>query len=223
MTGSTTKGMLRMGRPDEGTAALTPEEGWSAIHQTLDRTRSSMYLAGTSTIMLLWGAIVAIGLASQYAVQTLASDFVADRPWYPGPLWGVLTVAGMVGSAIIGHRASRKIAVGINMRSVGIRVFLFWLAVVVAAFLVPMAAGMWTEGEAATKIPYISVGIVTLGYVLFGIMVRPVLAVVGLGIAMAFYVPAYLMEYPSSAAVSAAAILTVAALSWAWIRRSGVL
>lgn len=223
MTGSTTKGMLRMERPDERTAALTPEDSWSAIHQTLDRTRNSMYVAGTSTILLLWGAIVAIGFTSQYAVQTVAPDFAADRPWYPGPLWGVLVVAGMAGSAIIGHRASRKIAVGIGMRSVGIRVFLFWLAIVVATLLIPAAAGLWTGGEGATRIPYVAMGIVTLGYVLFGIMVRPVLAVVGLGLAMAFYVPAYLMEYPSSAAVSAAAILIVVAISWAWIRRSGVL
>lgn len=77
-----------MERPDGGTAALTPEEGWSTIHRTLDRTRSSMYVAGTSTILLIWGAIVAIGFGSQYAVQTLAADFAADRPWYPGPLWG---------------------------------------------------------------------------------------------------------------------------------------
>ena len=63
----------------------------------------------------------------------------------------------------------------------------------------------------------------TLGFVLFGIMVRPVLAVVGFGLATAFYIPAYLVEYPASAAVSAAAILAVVALSWAWIRRSGVL
>ncbi len=212
-----------MGRQDTGTAALTPEEGWSTIHQTLDRTRNSMYVAGTSTILLLWGAIVAIGFGSQYAVETLASDFAAGRPWYPGPLWGVLVVIGMVGSAIVGHRASRKIAVGTGMRNASIRVFFFWLAIVVATLLIPAVAGLWTEGEAATRIPYVAIGIVTLGYVLFGIMVRPVLAVVGLGLATAFYIPAYLMDYPSSAAVSAAAILIVVAISWAWIRRSGVL
>ena len=212
-----------MGKPDGGAAALTPEEGWRTIHRTLDRTRSSMYVAGTSTILLIWGAIVAIGFGSQYAVQTLAPDFAADRPWYPGPLWGVLVVAGMVGSAIVGTRASRDIAVGIGMRSVGIRVFLFWLAILVATFLIPAAAGLWTGGEAATRIPYVAIGIVTLGYVLFGIMVRPILAVVGVGLAMAFYIPAYLVEYPSSAAVSAAALLVVCAVSWAWIRRTGVL
>ena len=212
-----------MGRPDGGTAALTPEEGWSTIHETLDRARSSMYLAGTSTILLLWGAIVALGFGSQYAVETLTSDFAADRPWYPGPLWGVLVVAGMVGSAMVGHRASREIAVGINMRSVQIRAFLFWLAIVVATFLIPAAAGLWTGGEAATRIPDVAIGIVTLGYILFGIMVRPVLALVGLGIALAYYIPAYLVGDPASPAVSAVAILVVVALSWTWIRRSGVL
>ena len=212
-----------MGKPDGGTEALTPEEGWSTVHETLERTRSSMYVAGTSTILLLWGAIVAIGFASQYAVQTLASDFATDRPWYPGPLWGVLVVAGMAGSAIIGNRAPREIAVGTGTRSVGIRVFLFWLAIVAATLLIPAAAGLWTGGEAATRIPYVAIGIVTLGYVLFGIMVRPVLAVVGLALATAFYVPAYLVENPASVVVSAAAILAVVVISWAWIRRSGVL
>lgn len=212
-----------MERPDTEAAALTPEEGWSAIHRTLDRTRSSMYVAGTSTILLLWGAIVAIGFASQYAVHTLAPDFAADRPWFPGPLWGVLVVAGMTGSAMIGNRASRKIAVGTGMRNAGIRVFLFWLAIAVATLLIPAAAGLWTEGENATRIPYVAIGIVTLGFVLFGIMVRPILAAVGLGLAMAFYIPAYLVEYPASAAVSAVAILAVVGACWAWIRRSGVL
>jgi len=60
-----------MERP-ETEAALTPEEGWSTIHRTLDRTRSSMYVAGTSPILLLWGAIVAIGLGPHYAVNTLS-------------------------------------------------------------------------------------------------------------------------------------------------------
>ena len=212
-----------MGKPDTEAAGLTPEDGWSTVHETLERTRSSMYVAGTSTILLLWGAIVAIGFTSQYAVQTLASDFAADRPWYPGPLWGVLVVAGMAGSAIIGNRASREIAVGIGKRSAGIRVFLFWLAIVAATLLIPAAAGLWTGGEVATRIPYVAIGIVTLGYVLFGIMVRPVLAVVGLALATAFYVPAYLVEHPASAVVSAAAILAVVVIAWAWIRRSGVL
>ena len=212
-----------MGTGEGGTAALTPEEGWSTIHETLDRARSSMYLAGTSTILLLWGAIVALGFGSQYAVETLASDFASDRPWYPGPIWAVLVVAGMVGSAVVGHRASRQIAVGINMRSVQIRTFFFWLTVVLATFLIPAAAGLWTGGEAATRIPYVSIGIVTLGYVLFGIMVRPVLAVVGMGIALAYYIPAYLVGDPASSAVSAVVILVVVTLSWTWIRRSGVL
>ena len=54
-------------------------------------------------------------------------------------------------------------------------------------------------------------------------MVRPILAAVGLGLAMAFYIPAYLVDYPASAAVSAAAILAVVGVCWVWIRRSGVL
>ena len=193
---------------DHESASLTPQESWGAIHSTMEEARSSMYLAGTATILLLWGVIVSLGFISQFAAETLASDFATRNPWISAPLWGVLVVAGMLGSAVIGHRA-------------GSRVFLFWLAVATAAFLVPAAAGMW-NAEDGINIPYVAIGIVSLGYVLFGIMHRPVIAVVGVGIAAAFYIPGYLAG-EAALAVSAAATLTVAALGAVWIRKSGVL
>ena len=208
--------------PDAETAALTADESWGAIHTTMDRARSSMYVAGTATILLLWGAIVALGYFSQYAIATLASDFAAGTPWYPGPLWGVLATAGMVSSARIGHRAGRENAVGDAARSAGIRVFFFWLAVVVTAFLLPAAAGLWTADDAGAAIPRVVVGIVALGHVLFGIMHRPAIAAVGVGFAAAFYVPSYLAG-DAALAVSAVATLIVVALGSAWIRKSGVL
>ena len=52
---------------DGETGAGTPEESWRDIHETMDRARSSMYVAGTATIMLLWAAIAALGVGSQYA------------------------------------------------------------------------------------------------------------------------------------------------------------
>ena len=210
-----------MNRSEEQVAALTPEESWQAIHATMEEARSSMYVAGTATILLLWGVIASVGSISQYATETLAPDFAASNPWFAAPLWGVLVLAGMVGSAVIGSRAGSTEASGDAIRNAGIRVFVFWLAVVAAAFLVPAAAGMWTE-EAGDKIPHVAIGIVALGLVLFGIMHRPVIAAVGLGLAGAFYVPSYLAG-DAALAVSGAAMLAVAALGWAWIRRSGVL
>ena len=127
----------------------------------------------------------------------------------------------MLGSAIIGYRAGRKNAAGDASRNAGVRVFLFWLAVVLAAFLVPAAAGMW-NAEAGANIPHVAIGIVSLGYVLFGIMHRPVIAVVGAGIAAAFYIPSYLAG-DAALAVSAAVTLTVTVLGAVWIRKSGVL
>ena len=180
-----------------------------------------MYIAGTATILLLWGVIASVGFISTYATETLAPDFAAGNPWFPAPLWCVLAAAGMVGSAVIGSRASSREASGGAIRSAGIRVFLFWLAVAAAAFLVPMAAGMWIEG-AGDKIPHVSIGIVALGHVLFGIMHRPAIAAVGLGIAAAFFIPSYLVG-DAALFVSGVALLAVAALGWAWIRRSGVL
>ena len=210
-----------MQRLDDEATALTPQESWQAIHATMEGARSSMYIAGTAAILLLWGVIASLGFISEYAIETLAPDFAAGNPWFPGPLWGVLAVAGIVGSALIGNRAGSKSASGDAMRDAGIRVFLFWMAVVAAASLVPAAAGMWTE-EAGDKIPYVAIGIVALGHVLFGIMHRPVIAAVGLGLAAAFYVPAYLAG-DAALLVSGVAMLVVAALGWAWIRRSGVL
>ncbi|MCY3784250.1 MAG: hypothetical protein OXG79_10730 [Chloroflexi bacterium] len=207
---------------DPDTAALTPDESWSAVHATLDRARNSMYVAGTATILLLWGAIVAVGAFAQYAIATLASEFAAGTPWYPGPLWGVLAAAGMVGSALIGHRAGREIAVGDGARSAGIRVFLFWLAVMVAAFLVPAAAGLWTADDAGAAIPRVAVGIAALGLVLFGIMHRPAIAAVGVGFAAAYYLPSYLAG-DAALLVTGAAMLAVVALGFAWVRKSGVL
>ena len=209
-----------MQKPDGGTAALTPQESWQAIHATVDKAQSSMYVAGTATILLLWGVVTSLGITSQYAIGTWAPEFALRNPWLPGPLWVVLVAAGMAGSAVIGHRAGSQYAAGGAMRSAGIRVFLYWLAVVLAAFFVPAAAGMWTA-EAATNIPRVSLGIVALGYVLFGILHRPVIAVAGGGIAAAYYVPSYLAG-DAAPLVTAVAMLIVVALSAAWIRKSGV-
>ena len=209
-----------MQRSDGEMVALTPEESWGAIHETVDRVRSSMYVAGTSTILLLWGAIVSLGFLSQYGILTLAPEFMESNPWIIGPLWGVLCVAGMVGSAVIGYRAGRQNAVGDVARSAGIKVFLFWLAVAAAAFLIPAAAGMWNADDGA-NIPRVTVGIVALGYILFGIIHRPAIAAVGVGFAAAFYIPSYLAG-DAALVVTAGATLAVAALGWAWIRRSGV-
>ena len=204
-----------MHEPDE-TVALTPEEGWRTIHATMDRAHSSLYLAGTATILLLWGAIMSVGYLSQYAIE--ASQAAS---WLNAPLWGALVTAGMLGSAVIGGRADRANAPGDAARSAGVRVFLFWLAVATAAFFVPAAAGMWAGDDAGANIPRVAIGIASLGYILFGIMHRPAIAAVGVGIAAAFYVPSYLAG-DAALAVSSAATLTVVALGAVWIRKSGV-
>ena len=201
---------------------LSPQEGWQSIHSTMDMARSSMYLAGMPTIMLLWSAIASLGVGAQYAILTQASEFAERSPWIFGVLWGVLMVPGMVGSGIIGRRAGRKITPGDAARSAGIRVFLYWLTVVVAAFLIPAAAGMW-NAEDGDNIPRVTLGIVSLAYILFGIMHRPAIAVVGAGFAAAFYIPNYLLDGDEVMLVSAALMLAVVASGAWWIRRSGVL
>ena len=203
-------------------AGLSPEEGWRTIQATMDETRSAMYVAGTATILLLWGHIIALGYLAEYALDTAAADFRDDNAWVSAPLWFALVAAGMAGSAIIGSRAGKLRAAGDAMRSAGIRVFLFWLAVAAAAFLIPAAAGMWSADEDPANIARVAIGIVALGHVLFGIMHRPLIAAVGVGIAAAFYVPSYLAG-DAALALSAAATLLVVAVAYAWIRKSGVL
>ena len=206
---------------DGETRAGTPEESWRTIHETMDRARSSMYVAGTAPIMLLWAAIASLGVGSQYAILTLAPEFAERSPWIFGVLWGSLMVPGMVGSGFIGRRAGRKVAAGDAARLAGIRVFLYWLAVVVGVFLIPAAAGMW-NAEDGDNIPGVAIGIVSLGYILFGIMHRPVLAAVGAGFAAAFYIPNYLVDGDAAMLVSAALMVVVVVLGAWWIRKSGV-
>ena len=204
------------------TGVGTPEESWRDIHETMDRARSAMYVAGTATITLLWAAIALVGVGSQYAILTLAPEFAERSPWIFGVLWGILMVPGMVGSGFIGRRAGRKIAAADAARSAGIRVFLYWLAVVVAVFLIPAAAGMW-NAEDGDQIPGVALGIVSLAYILFGIMHRPALAVVGAGFAAAFYIPNHLVDGHEAMLVSAALMAVVVVMGAWWIRKSGVL
>ena len=200
---------------------ITPEEGRESIHSTLDRSRSSMYVAGWPNIMLLWGGIVTIGYLSQYLVQTLAPGFAGNYPWFPGPLWGGLGLVGMVGSSLIGYRASKDNATGRTATGVGLRVFFFWMTVVTAAFVIPAASGMWTsDWPAASAIPGVAIGIVALGYILFGIMHHPAISLVGVGLAAAYYIPS-LLAGDAFLVVSAMLMLLVVAVAWVWIRRSG--
>ena len=200
---------------------LTAQESWQDIHATMERTRSSMYVAGSATILLLWAAIAAVGVGSQSAIMELASEFADSSPWIFGVLWGSLMVPGMVGSGLIGRRAGRRIAPGDAARSAGIRVFLYWMAVVAAMFLIPAAAGMW-NAEDGENIPLVTMGIVALAYILFGIMHRPALAVIGVGFAAAFYIPNLLLG-DVAMPVSGGLILAVVALGAWWIRKSEVL
>ena len=179
-----------------------------------------MYLAGTTPILMLWGGITAVAYLFAYWLENGGSDLAEERPWVIVPLFGSLIVAGIVGSAIIGHRAgNRNVSKEVN-RAVGLRVFGFWMAVAMAAWLIPAVAGMWND-ELGPRIPHVSIGIVSLGYILYGMMTRPVLAVVGVGIAAAYYLPSFLAG-DAALAVSAVATLAVVGGGTAWLRRIGI-
>ena len=210
-----------MQKQDSEGQGITPEQGWTSIHATLDRSHSSMYMAGWTSIMLLWGAIVAVGYLSMYSIKTLAPEFATDYSWYPGPLWFGLVIPGMIGSSIIGHRASKQNASGPSATAAGLRVFGFWMAVVAAAFIIPAASGLWTADSDPIAIAGIGVGIVALGYILFGILHHPAIALVGLGFAASYYLPRHFAG-DAAPVVSTALIIAVVAAAWVWNRKSRV-
>ncbi len=199
----------------------TPQESWRSIHETMDHARNELYLAGTSNILLLWGGVMALGYLAQFAFRTLATDLAEEYAWYPAPIWIVMVLIGFVGSSLIGSRAGRNLADGESARRAGIKVFLFFLAVGLAAFIVPGAAGLWNE-EAASSIPGVAIGIAALGYVLFGIMVRPFIAVIGVSFAAAYFVPFLLLDSDISEIVTAVAMLAIVIGGAAWLRKKGV-
>ena len=204
----------------QSTNDSSPENSWQIIHDTMDQSRNSMYLAGMNTILLMWGGLMALGYLGQFAILSFASDFADRSPWIFAPFWLVIVAIGIVASSIIGHRASKSRSDGDAARNAGLRVFAFWIVVVAAAFLIPGAAGLWND-DTASSIPGVAIGIIALGYMLFGIMHRPGLAVVGVGIAAAYFIPDYLLG-DIAAAVTAVLMLAVVFAGAFWLRKSGV-
>ena len=197
---------------------LTPDESWNTIHATFDRSRASMYIAGITNILLFSGSLVALAFFAHYAIETLAPTFASDHPWYPGVVWGTMGTLGMIGNSIIGHRAGKKFSQGAAARNAGIRVFAFWLTVVSACFLIPAATGMWNS-DSGDMIPGVTVGVIALGYILFGIMFRPMLVAVGAGLAASFYLPGHFAG-DTALALQGAGTLAVCVLGAVWLRRS---
>lgn len=204
----------------QSTNDSSPENSWNTIHDTMDQSRSSMYLAGMNTILLMWGGLMALGYLGQFAIMSLANDLAEGSPWIFAPFWLVTVAIGIVASSIIGHRASKSHSQGDAARNAGLRVFAFWIVVVAAAFLIPGAAGLWND-DTASSIPGVAIGIIALGYTLFGIMHRPALAVVGIGIAAAYFIPDYLLG-DIAAAATAVLMLAVVFAGAFWLRKSGV-
>ena len=200
-------------------AALGPDESWETIHATMHGARSALYTAGSTAILLMWGGIISVAYLAQYAVTTFAPDFAETYPWYPGPLWVIITLPGVIASMTIGYRAGRALSPGLAMQHAGIRVFGYWMAVFTAAGLLPGAAGLWNEAG-AERIPFVLLGVMALGYVLFGILNRTVIAVFGLGMAAVFYIPHYIFDDVAPAVSGIASLLLLAGI-FAWVRRNG--
>ena len=200
---------------------LTPEDSLRTIHDTMTQAQSAMFLAGTSAILLLWGGVVAVGYIAEFLIANYATEFADNSPWFHAPLWGCLVVAGMIASGIIGSRASKQLADPDTARRAGIKVFAFWVTVVAAAWLIPALSGIWTSAETAEHTAGIAIGIVALGYILFGLMFRPGLSVLGIGIAAAHYVPSHLAG-DNAYVITAVLILVLIVAGVLWLKKNGI-
>lgn len=203
----------------DDTAVLSADEGWETVHATVHGGRSAFYTTGSTAILLMWGGIISIAYLAQYCVATFAADFADKYPWYPGPLWVIITFPGVIGSMVIGYRAGNAVSPGLAMQRAGLRVFAYWVTVMAAAGFLPGAAGLWNEAG-GEKIPFVMLGVFALGYVLFGILNRIVIAVFGVGMAVAFYVPHYVFG-DIAPAVSGIAMLALLAAIFVWVRGTG--
>jgi len=205
---------------DAGARGLSDEESWASIQTTVDEARRSMHNAGSTTILLLWAAIAGLAFIAQYAIAALAPGFAERVPWFPGLLWSVLGPLGGWASAIIGRRARQSIGVGSATRKLETRVVLYWLAVITAGILLPLAAGLYNAdvAERGTSITLVAVGIWTLGIILFGIMHRALIAAGGAIFAAAFYIPFYIAG-DIAPAISGVTLLAVAAGALVWRAR----
>ncbi|MXY03870.1 MAG: hypothetical protein F4190_03355 [Acidimicrobiales bacterium] len=208
-----------MANDSDDAATLSAEEGWQTVRSTIHGARTAMYTRGSTAILLMWAGIISTAYLAQYAVATFAADFADENPWYPGPLWAIITFPGVIGSMVIGQRAANVVSPDTAMRNAGLRVAGYWMTLVTAAGLLPGAAGLWNE-SGAERIPYVLLGVIALGYVLFGILHRPLIAVFGVGMAVAFYVPHYLFG-DVAPAVSGIAMLVLLAMIAMWVRRTG--
>ena len=97
----------------------------------------------------------------------------------------------------------------------------FWISAIAASFIIPAASGLWTADADPIAISGVSVGIVALGYILFGIMHHLAIALVGLGIAASYYLPRHFAD-DAAPLVSAVLILAVVVVAWVWIRKSSM-
>lgn len=156
----------------------------------------------------------------EYWFQTGGSALAQESPWIRAPVYGVPLVGGMVGSGLIGRRYGSRNVTREGSWAVGIRVFFFWVSVALAAWFIPAAAGMWSP-EGGPQIPHVAIGIVTLGYILYGIMTHAALAAVGVGIAGAYYLPDFLAG-DAALPVSAVATFAVVGLGAMWLHRIGI-
>ena len=118
------------------------------------------------------------------------------------------------GQAIPSHQTRESIHA-----TTGIRILAYWLAVATAAFVIPAASGLWGADASSPAIMGVAMGVVSLGYVLFGILHHPAIALVGLGIAASFYLSVYLAgdAWPLSSALLMPAVVLMA---WMWVRKS---
>ena len=200
---------------------LSAESSLNTIHSTMNNAQSALFMAGTTSILLIWGALTAVGYLTDFAIVNLAPDFADEYPWFRAPLWAVIVIIGIVASSIIGSRATMQLADPEAAGRAGLKVFAFWMVVVAGTWLIPGLSGLWAVAEPGQYIAGVVVGIVALGYILFGLISRLAISVLGIGIGASYYLPAHFAG-DAAPPVTAVLVLILIVAGALWLKKTGV-
>ncbi len=139
------------------------------VQRITEQTRRVLASGGAPYYLLLWGAIWLVGFT--------LTQFVDERAWVLGMVWGVLDLIGAIGSAWIGFRLSQRV----RSQIMSVRIGLFWLALLgYAALLVFLS-----RPDSKELIALLIVVMAMFGYVAMGLWLNSAVIVwIGLGVTL---------------------------------------
>lgn len=150
-----------------------------AIQEVRAQTRRRIAHGGGPYYMMIWGAVCFFGY--------LGSQFLSEKT--AGMVWTALAIPGMVISALVGARLSKRV----RRPRYDARVGLFWLALLAYSALIIRLTG--TASDPILK-SFIVALFAMLGYVVMGLWLWAPLAWIGLAVTVVgtlgyLFIPGY--------------------------------